>query len=108
MVESALALQTVIQKARGHGPRLDRLSHVVYHVVRDRLDAFEFRLQQTEGRVHKVVTEADRRLHDMCTSIGQFIDEQRHIRRIVEEPARRVDATQNGTLPAVVHLAPTP
>ena len=68
MVESTLALQSVMQEVRGHGPRLDRLSHVVYHVVRDRLDGFEFRLQLTEGFVHKVVTETDRRSHDMCTS----------------------------------------
>ena len=50
MVESALALQTVMQEARGHGQRLDRLSHVVYRVVMDRLDGIDFRLQQTMGK----------------------------------------------------------
>ena len=100
MVESALALQTVMQEVRGHGQRLDRLSQVVYHVVMDRLDGIDHHFQQADAFMHKVVMETDRRSQDMCTSIGKFIEEQSDIRKIVEGLARLVDATQSGTHPS--------
>ena len=64
-----------MQEVRGHGQRLDRLSHVVYNVVMDKLDGVDFRFQRADELMNKVM-ETDRRSQDMCTSIGQFINEQ--------------------------------
>ena len=50
--------------------------------------------------MHQIVMETDKRSHEMCTSIGKFVDEQSDIRRMVEELARRIDATQDGTHPS--------
>ena len=76
MAESALTIQRVMQEVRGRGQRLDRLSHVGYHVVVDKLEGVDFRFQQSGKVMDKVLTETDHRSRDMCTSIGHFINEQ--------------------------------
>ena len=80
-----------MQEARGHGKRLDRLSHVVCHVVMDKLDginSIDFRFRADE-LMRKAVMETDRRSQDMCTSTGRVIDEQSDIRKVVEELSHR-------------------
>ena len=103
MIESALTIQRVMQEVRTQGQRLDRLSHVVYNVVMDKLNGVDFRFQRSDEISNQVLMETDRRWQDLRTSIGKFIDEQSAIRKVVEELARRVvDAMQNGTHPGGV------
>ena len=113
MIESALTVQRVMQEARGQGQRLDRLSHVVYNVVMDKLEGVGFRFQRYDEIMNKVLMETDRR-QQMCTSIGQFINEQNDIRKVVEELARCVDVMpdvltlrRTGLIPEVFRLTAT-
>ena len=99
---SALTVQRVMQEAGGQGQRLDRLNHAVYNVVMDKLEGVGLRFPRSDEIMNKVLMETDRRSQDMRTSIGQFVNEQTDIRKVVEELARRVDVMQNGTHPGGV------
>ena len=47
-----------------------------------------------------MLTKTDRQGHEVCTSLGRFIEEQGDVRTIVEELARRIDAIRDGTHPS--------
>ena len=46
MVESALALQTVVQQVRGQGQGIEQIHHTLYNVAMDKLDGLDARFQK--------------------------------------------------------------
>ena len=94
-----MTIQSVMQEVRGQGQGVERLRHVLFNIAMDKLEGIDSHFQKYDEVMHQVTMKADKQAHEMCTSIGRFIDEQGDIRRIVEELARRIDAIRDGTHP---------
>ena len=102
MVESALTTHSVMQEVRGQGQGMERLRHVLFNIAIDKLEGIDSRFQKRDEVVHQIVTKTDKQAHEMCTSIGRFIDETGLLRRIVEELARRIEMLyETGPIPEV-------
>ena len=100
MVEPTLTLQSVMQEVRGQGQGMERLRHVLVNIAMDKLEGIDSRFQKYDEVMHQVILKTDKQAHEMCTSIGRFIDDQGDIRRIlVEELARQIDVIRDGTHP---------
>ena len=100
MVDSTLALQTVVAEVRGQGQGMERIHHTLYNVAMEKLDERNARFQRHDDVMQQVLTKTDKQRHDVCTSLGRFIEEQGDSRTFVEELARRIDAIKDGTHPA--------
>ena len=78
---------------------MERIRHVLFNIAMDKLDGLDSRFQKYDEIVQQVLMKTDRQGHELCTSLGRFIDEQGDIRSTVEELARRIDAIRDGTHP---------
>ena len=92
-VDSALALQGVMQEVRGQGQGMERIRHVLLNIAMDKLEGIDSRVQKYDEVMHQALMKTDKQAHEVCTALGRLIDEQGDIRSIIEELGRQIDET---------------
>ena len=95
LLARALSFQRLVQEMNNRGQRFEQLRNLVHTEVMDELESFQLRFSQTGELMTKVTMETDRRSHQMSNSVGQIIDEQQDIRKVVEDLARKLEVLQN-------------
>ena len=88
-----------MQEVRCQEQGMERLRHVLFNIAMDKLEGIDSHFQKYDEVMHQLLMTTDKQAHEMCTSLGRFIDEQGDIRKTVEELARQIDAIRDGRHP---------
>ena len=76
---------------------MEQIRQTLFDIVQEKVETLDSRFQKYDEFVQTVLDKTDNNAHEVCSSVSKVIDEQRHIRRLVEELARRMDSTQEQT-----------
>ena len=93
-LELALKVQRVSQDLQHQGQGIERIRHTLFDLVQEKADHLEQKFQMLTEHLHGITATIDRNEHAKCSSTVQIINEQKDIRRLVEELASRLDHPQ--------------
>ena len=93
-LELALTVQRVEQDAQHQYQATARIKETLFDDVQERVKSLEERLRRVMDHEMHVNQTIDRNTHSQRASISAIIDEQRDIRKLVEDLASRLDRSQ--------------
>ena len=90
-LDLALEVQRISQDLQHQGQGMGRIRHTLFDLVQEKVDHLEEKFRMFGEHLDGITKTVDRNDHAKCSSIGQIINEQKDIRRLVEELASRLD-----------------
>ena len=88
-----------MQDVQGQGQGVEQVRHSLFNIPMEKLGTLDARFQKYDEFIQQALAKTDKQGHEVRTAVERVINEQRDIRKAIEELARCIDTISNGTHP---------